>query len=1356
MTTDAVNVRTDTAADPETREASAAAAAEPKPAAAKAQPAEPSADNTFVAPEGVRLADVRLEGDDIIIEPAGAEPIVIEGGAASYSFIEIDGLVFPLTFILPEAGAPASSGGSFEEDPGEIGDPFGVTDLLPPTALVGGLQGGVVGAAEFSITPRDPVVSGLEGFGPLDEAGIPDTLEIAFSVAFDLPLDTAAAALTAQGLDGQLTSGGENVVFTVEDGVLVGRAGGEAVIRISLSPGEAGEGDVFTYSLTAELLGPIDHAGADDTQITLSGVTLSIGEEGSTSFDLSINDDVPDAQDDAYEGVEDQPVSGDVSLNDDAGADGSAGYALVEGSLTGAGELVFNDDGTFTYTPAAGEEGQVTFEYLATDGDGDAAQATVTIDLPADSEPELVSGAGAGVEVDEAGIPSEDANGFTVDFGADAPSAAGFAPGAADALNGQLTANGEPVVFSLEDGALVGRAGGEAVLRLTLEAGAQGPDGEVTYTVAVQLLGAVDHPGEGADAITLNGVAVSVADNDGDAAEFPVDVTIRDDVPDAQDDAYEGVEDQPVSGDVSLNDDAGADGSAGYALVEGSLTGAGELVFNDDGTFTYTPAAGEEGQVTFEYLATDGDGDAAQATVTIDLPADSEPELSGDAPGGINVFESAINDSGQTTFTVEFGGDAPGSAGFLLDGLDGQLASNGQPVVFALEDGVLVGRAGGQTVLTVSLEAGEPGPDGAVEYTLTAELLAPVTHSRSGADLESLENIGVEITDSDGDALVVRFDVDIRDDTPDADDDAFAAGEGGVVSGDVSLNDDTGADEPGSFSVADASDLEGVLDFASDGAFTYQAADGEFGLKTFTYTHTDADGDSATATVTLDLGAPPPPPPPPPCPDEPIVITPGGSGEGYRILGRMVNPDGSLTEASEAFVTMNHRGFGVEGNVGGVASQLGHDPVTGTSEQLIVELDYVATEAEISISNLFPNEARTGEEGRWEAYLDGELVASGAIDTTSSDKMTFGIDVPGGFDTLVFTALPYADPSVRPGDSSDYYVSSITVGGFACASRHHPEVSGREDATVDEAGFRGGAEAALLTDLAEVTVDFGGEPPAGADTLAAVSLLSAGLDGQLTANGQPVAFELVGGALVGFIGVDGDAGNPRIDVLGIEAVSATAEADGESITYGFEVSLLQPVDHPVAGVDALVTLAGVTLRIADPDGDPFEAAFDVDIRDDSESGDDEGSEVAGETGDEGGDGDEGSESGGETGDEGGDGDEGSEDGGETGDQGGGDGEGSADGGETGDEGGEDSQGASGQSGPAGPVLLGGASDPHPAGEGVLSLGDLVEEGEVDLSGLLGGGPGEAPASGGAGMTPGGFSETGGEDEVLALLLGSHG
>ncbi|WP_164763920.1 cadherin-like domain-containing protein, partial [Mesorhizobium sp. M1A.T.Ca.IN.004.03.1.1] len=68
--------------------------------------------------------------------------------------------------------------------------------------------------------------------------------------------------------------------------------------------------------------------------------------------------------------------------------------------------VTYNNDGTFTYTPAAGEQGTVTFQYQIVDGDGDPSVATVTINLLNDSTPTIGIAAGSDTSVNEAGLPA--------------------------------------------------------------------------------------------------------------------------------------------------------------------------------------------------------------------------------------------------------------------------------------------------------------------------------------------------------------------------------------------------------------------------------------------------------------------------------------------------------------------------------------------------------------------------------------------------------------------------------------------------------------------------------------------------------------------------------------------------------------------------------------------------------------------------------------------------------------------------------------------------------------------------------------------------------------------------------------
>jgi hypothetical protein len=299
----------------------------------------------------------------------------------------------------------------------------------------------------------------------------------------------------------------------------------------------------------------------------------------------------------------------DVFANDTAGADGVdlvGGVALVAGSLSGTGSLAYNGDGTFTYTPGAGEEGAVTFRYQITDGDGDTSTATATITLLADSVPTILLAEGSDTSVDEAALS----------VGSTPASNAELASGALVVTTGSdtiatLVVNG----IDVTNGGTVDGVFG--VLTVALTAG--------VYSYSYELT-TVSDDGPGAESDSF---AITVTDSDGDAASTSLTIDIVDDVPTARNDsALQAIENAPVVVDVFANDTAGADGVdlvGGVALVAGSLSGTGSLAYNGDGTFTYTPGAGEEGAVTFRYQITDGDGDTSTATATITLLADSVP-----------------------------------------------------------------------------------------------------------------------------------------------------------------------------------------------------------------------------------------------------------------------------------------------------------------------------------------------------------------------------------------------------------------------------------------------------------------------------------------------------------------------------------------------------------------------------------------------------------------------------------------------------------------------------------------------------------------------------------------------------------
>ncbi|MHA6963749.1 retention module-containing protein [Zobellella denitrificans] len=609
----------------------------------------------------------------------------------------------------------------------------------------------------------------------------------------------------------------------------------------------------FTWTYT--LNGPVDHPNEGQvfdldvlSDVFQIRVTDDDGDSASASLDIFILDDGPLAEDDSATQVEENaPITVEVFANDKAGADGvdlASGVALVEGSLTGSGSLVYNNDGTFSYTPAAGEEDEVSFQYRLTDGDGDSATATVTITLQGDSKPTvsvLLAEGDDGV-VWESALPVIGSGGGDLTASGSLDIKTGN-----DALDFIEVQDKDGNWIKIDaDGTLV--QGDYGTLSVNT-------DGSWTYTLAEHSL---DHDGidqtGGADQVQ-DQFQVRVTDDDGDVSpEAMLTVLINDDGPVAEDDsASQANENEPVTIDVFANDKAGADGvdlASGVALVEGSLTGSGSLVYNNDGTFSYTPAAGEEGEVSFQYRLTDGDGDSATATVTITLQGDSKPTVSvllAEGDDGV-VWESALpagSGGGDLTASgsldIKTGNDA-------LDFIEVQDKDGNWIKIDA--DGTLV--QGDYGTLSVNT-------DGSWTYTLAEHSLDHDGIDQTGGADQVQDQFQVRVTDDDGDVSPeAMLTIQVNDDGPVAEDDsASQANENEPVTIDVFANDKAGADgvdlASGVALVEGSLTGSGSLVYNNDGTFSYTPAAGEEGEVSFQYRLTDGDGDSATATVTITL-----------------------------------------------------------------------------------------------------------------------------------------------------------------------------------------------------------------------------------------------------------------------------------------------------------------------------------------------------------------------------------------------------------------------------------------------------------------------------------------------------------------------
>ena len=115
----------------------------------------------------------------------------------------------------------------------------------------------------------------------------------------------------------------------------------------------------------------------------------------------------------------------------------------------------------------------------------------------------------------------------------------------------------------------------------------------------------------------------------------------------AADDAASVDEDGVLEASVADNDSTISGGALTYALAAGATTANGELLFNEDGSYTYTPNTDYYGPDSFSYVVTDAaSGESSTQTVSLSVIGSRTVDLSGD------TAELSEDQAGTLTYTV--------------------------------------------------------------------------------------------------------------------------------------------------------------------------------------------------------------------------------------------------------------------------------------------------------------------------------------------------------------------------------------------------------------------------------------------------------------------------------------------------------------------------------------------------------------------------------------------------------------------------------------------------------------------------------------------------------------------------------
>jgi large repetitive protein len=390
----------------------------------------------------------------------------------------------------------------------------------------------------------------------------------------------------------------------------------------------------------------------------------------------------------------------------------------VQNLTASSGTLVNNGNGTFTYTPDANANGTVNFTYTVSDGalstaatatlaiaavnDGPVAGAPVV--LPALAEDTVVNITAAQLlanasDIDSATLTVQNlvaSSGTLINNGNGTWS---FTPAANDATAVTFTyqiSDGVASVASsasldltaVNDGPVAGAA-------IALPASAE--DTAVTIASSQLLANASDIDG---DALTVQNLVASSGNlvNNGNgtwsftpAANDDTAVTFTYQISDGEL-AVAGsasmdltpVNDAPVAGApivlAAINEDTSvtitaaqllanaSDVDSANLVVQNLSASSGELVANEDGTWTFTPAANDDAAVTFSYQIGDGElavpGSASLDLIPVnDLPVIEESSdlfftvASGNGFFGSIVATDVETPQDQLTYEIYYGND---------------------------------------------------------------------------------------------------------------------------------------------------------------------------------------------------------------------------------------------------------------------------------------------------------------------------------------------------------------------------------------------------------------------------------------------------------------------------------------------------------------------------------------------------------------------------------------------------------------------------------------------------------------------------------------------------------------------------
>jgi VCBS repeat-containing protein len=494
-------------------------------------------------------------------------------------------------------------------------------------------------------------------------------------------------------------------------------------------------------------------------------------------------------------------------LANDTDVDGDTLSAVVVTPMAAnQGTVVLNNNGSFTYSPAADFFGTASFSYRATDG---TALSNIVL-----------------VQI-------------TVSSVNDAPVAVNDGVSPAFTNYTMLEDAASPLVVSAANGLLAN----------DFDRGGTPPGGDGPSAIQVNLA-SVTQPGHGSVQVTANGgftytptlnfngldsftYRVTDGSADSNTATATVSVTATNDLPNANPDSYLVTQGGTLNVSLPgiLGNDNDIDGNtltvnnaAGVTLTAGN---PGTLTVNSNGSFTYaTPNATFSGAVSFTYQASDGTGLSNTTTVTITVGNDNPPTAVNDGPTGFTTDEDI-------PLTV-------GPRGILNNDTDPD--PNQTQSLIATNVGPLSNPAAGSLVVN---------PNGGLTFTPTLNFNGDVSFTYRASDGQLTSNLATVTIHVNP---VNDVPVAVNDGTPPDPNYTVANNTSLVVGGTGVVANDTDPENDVLHPVLVAPPAHGALTLNNNGSFTYTPQALFTGIDTFTYRASDNQGLSnniGTVTITV-------------------------------------------------------------------------------------------------------------------------------------------------------------------------------------------------------------------------------------------------------------------------------------------------------------------------------------------------------------------------------------------------------------------------------------------------------------------------------------------------------------------------